>query len=511
MSPTTPPRPARFPYWVFVGGAALALGYLPSLTTPFDFIDDGSLVYPAPDDSSGGDYVRAWWDKVRANVAHLGPFRPVLWGHWELFANTFDGDAVAWRVSRLAWCGFAATTLLWLMRELGVPPPAALAAAAAAMWNPYRNEIWTSLTLSEGVAMPYALLALVAARKAACSPAPARWDALAFVSFVAALGCKNTFAALLPALLALRIWPDGVTWRSGWAANRSRVGAYLLPLALPAAHFVYFKLNWQAGHYETPGPSVAQVSRIAFWMKGAAGFDFLGVGLVGVAAALLAGRRQAPSLRDLVGRHRALVLASGCLFSAGVAVYLPVPIMAARYTMPAVWGFDLAFALALTAHSTRPRTPLKALATLSLFVGLAVMLVANVGRQQKFAARSRVLWDALAHLEVAAPPGARLAWVSGETSSSALNAEEGIHFQWHLSHRGRGDLRVGLVTEDGRPIPRDELPPLDGAADFRLAMSPATDPRWEPTREFAAAYWLGQRRFRCLLSARQVAPADGAK
>ena len=59
MPPTTPPRPARFPYWVLVGEAALAVGYLPSLTTPFDFIDDGSLVYPAPDESSAGGYVLA--------------------------------------------------------------------------------------------------------------------------------------------------------------------------------------------------------------------------------------------------------------------------------------------------------------------------------------------------------------------------------------------------------------------------------------------------------------------
>ncbi len=507
----TPPRAARFPYWVLVGGAALALGYLPSLTTPFDFIDDGSLVYPAPGDSSAADYVRGWWDKVRANVAHLGPFRPVLWVHWELFANAFQGDAVAWRVSRLVWCGLAATALLWLMRELGVPPAAALTAAAAAMWNPYRNEIWTSLTLAEGVAMPYALLALVAARKAAHSPAPARWDALAFVSFLAALGCKNTFAALLPALLALRVWPDGVTWRAGWSANRWRVGAYLLPLALPAAHFVYFKLNWQPGHYETPGPSLAQVSRIAFWIKGAASLDFLGVGLLGVAAALYCNRRQAPSPRDLVARYRALVVASACLFAAGVAVYLPVPIMAARYTMPAVWGFDLAFALSLTALWSRPRTPLRSFATVGILAGLAVMVVANVGRQQKFAARSRVLWDALAHLEADAPPGARIAWVSGETSSTALNAEEGIHFQWHLSHRGRSDLRVGLVSETGRPIPREELAPLDGEADYRLAMSPATDPRWRRAHEFAAGYWLGQRQFRCLLDARQVALPDPAK
>lgn len=503
--------PNRFPYWVLVGGAILALGYLPSVTTPFDFIDDGSLVYPAPEGSAAGNYARLWWDKVRSNVAHLGPFRPVLWGHWEVFANAFGGDAVAWRVSRLIWCGFAATVLLWLMRELKIPPAAALITAAAATWNPYRNEIWTSLTLAEGVAMPYALLALVGARKAAHSTAPARWDALAVFSFLAALGCKNTFAALLPALLSLRILTDGLTWRSGWSANRARVGIYLLPLALPAVHFVYYKLNWQAGQYETPGPSLAQLKRIAFWLKGAAGLDFLGVGLLAAGGALVSNRKEVSPIRGIVRQYRASVVAGGCLFVAGVAVYSPVAIMAARYTMPAVWGCDLALAVVLTALFALPRTPSKSVAVVAILVGLIVMVVANVGRQQKFAARSRVLWDALEYLETNAPGGARIAWVSGETAGGALNAEEGIHFSWHLSHRGRGDVRVGLVTEAGRPIPRDELPPLDRDADFRLTMKPATDPRWERQNEFAAAYWLGRKQFQCFLDASRAAPLEASK
>jgi len=33
--------------------------------------------------------------------------------------------------------------------------------------------------------------------------------------------------------------------------------------------------------------------------------------------------------------------------------------------------------------------------------------------------------------------------------------EEGIHFQWHLYHRGRGDVAVGLFDADGRPYLRD--------------------------------------------------------
>src|SRR5437764_76306 len=83
-------------------------------------------------------------------------------------------------------------------------------------WNPYRNEIWTSLTLAEGVAMPYALFALVAARKAARSARPLRWEVASAACVLVALGCKNTFAALVPAQVALRMWPEGLTLREAW-------------------------------------------------------------------------------------------------------------------------------------------------------------------------------------------------------------------------------------------------------------------------------------------------------
>ena len=111
------------------------------------------------------------WGKVVANYEHLGPFRPVLWCHWELAADLLGGSEFGWRLTRLVWCGLATLMLLWLFAELRMARVAALAAAAIAMWNPYRNEIWTSLTLSEGVAMPYALLALVCACRAPRPPA----------------------------------------------------------------------------------------------------------------------------------------------------------------------------------------------------------------------------------------------------------------------------------------------------------------------------------------------------
>lgn len=482
-----------FPWWIVVGGCILALGYLPTLNAPFDFTDDGNLVYPAEAGTTLGGHVGLWWDKVQANVEHLGPFRPVVWAHWELAANTFGADPVAWRAGRLVWCGLAAVMLLWLLRELKLHPTAALVAGAAAMWNPYRNEIWTSLTLAEGVAMPYALLALVAARR--------RWDVVAVASLLAALGCKNVFVAIVPAMLALRLWPDSVSWREGWRQNRGRAALYLLPLALPLAHMVYFKLTWHAGQYETPGPSWEQVGRIGSWMKGAMGLDFLGVGLAVTLVAVWTTFR-----REFLQQHRAALLTGALLFVAGVLVYVPVAIMAARYTMPAVWGFDVLFALVLTAFLALPLTWTKRLAWVGLCVGLAAMMLANVSRQEKVIARSRMLWDTLEHLERTAPPGARVAWIGGDTGPRSLNIEEGIHFHWHLLHRGRGDIRVGLFDANGQPVARVELPPLDGEPIFRIAGEGDDTSRWKAERTFTTAYRMGSRRYECRLEARPSEP-----
>lgn len=500
-----------FPWWVVVGGLVLALGYLPTLAAPFDFIDDGNLVYPAPPGTTLAGHVGRWWDKVRANVDHLGPFRPAVWAHWELAANALGGDPLAWRAARLGWCALAAAALLWLMRELRLHPAAALIAGAAAMWNPYRNEIWTSLTLAEGVAMPYALFALVAARKAGASRRAWAWDAAAVFALLATLGCKNTFAALVPAMLALRLWPDGVALRDGLRRNWLAATAYLLPLAVPAAHFVYFKLNWHAGQYETPGPSLAQAGRMANWLKGTAGLDFLGAGVALVFISLWRAHRcSSPPVATggLASTHRAALLCGTLLLGAGFVVYLPVPIAAARYTMPAVWGFDVLLALLLTALVAVPASAPKRVAWAGVGLGVVALLAANVGRQEKAAARSRMLWAALHHVEATAPPGARIAWMSGGAGGGSLGTEEGIHFAWHLLHRGRGDVRVGLFDERGQAIERVELPPLDREPTYRIVGRADGAPgEWGPGPTFAASDRLGRKRFTCRLDARRDRPS----
>jgi hypothetical protein len=533
-----PTPKSAFPLWVILCGSALALAYLPTLSAPFDFLDDGNLVYTARD-LSAADRVRVWWDKVRANVEHLGPFRPVVWAHWELAANTFGTSAVAWRAGRLAWCGLSAAMLLWLMRELRVHPLAAVLAAAAAMWNPYRNDIWTSLTLAEGVAMPYALLALVAARKGAGGRWA--WDAAAVGGLLLALGCKNTFVALIPPMILLRTWGAGrVRWKVLVAA------VYAAPVLLAVGHFVYLKQNPGPCHYDTPGPSWQQAGQFLGWLKGAAGLDFLAAGLLAVlgvagwktfrnltprpplhewrggvqegeasgsprpagereANSLPCGSRQIGALVELNtpspfmekgtgGEVRTLAFA-GTLLLSGFAVYLPVSIMCGRYTMPAVWGADVLLGLLLTRFLSVPRSWAKAGAWVLVGGGLAAVLVASVGRQEKLAARSRLLWQVLDHVERSAPAGAVVEWVSGPPEAGELNAEEGIHFYWHLLHRERADVRVRLTDTLGRPVTRVELPPPPGPLRFRVAASATDSPEWRTTANVRQPYHLGRKAF----------------
>ncbi|HKI32806.1 MAG TPA: hypothetical protein VKA46_13225 [Gemmataceae bacterium] len=506
LSPPSVSAPGKR-WWVLLGAVLLPLIYLGTLTTRFDFIDDGNLVYP----TRGlplGQRIAVVWEKIVANYEHLGPFRPVLWCHWELAADLLGGSELGWRITRLVWCGLATLMLLGLFAELRLAPWAALFAAAVAMWNPYRNEIWTSLTLSEGVAMPYALLALVCACRAPRSRFPWAWDVLGACCVLAALGCKNTFAALVPAQMFLRLAPDQWPLREGWRRHGPRALLLSATLLAPLAHFVYFKRHWHPGQYTTDGATLGQLRRIVSSLFGAVSADFVGLGLLlAVVAQLVARRRGAAWLTDILDRHRAALGAGALLLVGGVVLYLPVGTMSGRYSMPAVWGLDLIVALLLSGL-TGLRSNWSRIAWGALALGLAGVMVASVGKQQKFAARARLLWEALEYVERQAPPSALVAWVSGDSLKDGLNVEEGIHFQWHLAARGRGDVRVSLFDELGRPQQRSEMAAAEEPPAFAISGLPQSPGAgdWQVERRFAVACWGGLRRSECYL----LRSADGA-
>lgn len=503
--------------WIFLGALLLAAGYLPLLGARFDFIDDGNLVYPTPP-CSPGERLEIVWDKIDANVKSLGPFRPVLWVHWELQADLLQGSEFGWRAVRLAWCFLSSLLLLWWFAEFGVPPLAAVAAGAVAIWNPYwSSEIWKSNTLAEGVAMPYALLGLIAARKASRSAHPWCWDVIGFLGVLAALGCKNTFIALIPAQVFLRVYSDGASIREGIRRHWKAAAFLSLAAIMPIAHFIWFKYNWRPGNYTTSPPTWAQLARILTSYRGGIGLDVLGAGMALAVAAQYVWHRR-PEATDGVhepssgpgrwivewfGRNRAAVVAGLVLWTASVVVYLPMNAMTGRYTIPGIWGLNLIVAVLLGGlvdlrlpHWTRA-------AWTALGIGIAVILVQTVGKEFEFRARNELLWETVEWIERDVPDGSRVAWICQENLRNDLDPQEGVHVYWHIKERKRKQVKIDLYSADGKPVESTDMLHIDGTPDWAvwgLAPNPWRS-NWEVRQHWEVPYWLGLRRFQCTIGA----------
>lgn len=507
--------------WIPVAALLLAALYLPTLTTPFDFIDDGNLVYPA-DPMPIDARLHLVWQKIVANYDDLGPFRPVLWVHWELEADLFGASPVAWRLMRWLWCALTTGIFLWFLRELRVSVFAAIATSALAIWNPFRGEIWTSLTLAEGVAMPYAVLGLVAVVRAAKTEsrrAAWGWDAIALLSVLCALGCKNTFVALVPAQIILRLCPAGCAWREGWRRHRFRIFLPTLMIVPVITHYVWFKLHWHPGQYVTTGPSWAGLVRYLSGLKGALSVDFLAVGLILSAAAVTLAR----GWRELSATHGSAILAGIALALAGTIVYLPMDAVSGRYTLPAVWGLDMIIAIVLSAATIQARYRWRTAAAVGIMLGLTAVAVSNVGKQQKFKARAQMVWQVVEFLERnPLPPGSDIAWVADTATSTGgrvpyqmpnpgLNAEEGVHLDWHLQARRRVAVQVRLHDEAGTRLPGSDHRPTTGTGPIVVitadpAVPEGFGPGWKKKMECESVYWAGRKRYRCGIWMRDDSP-----
>lgn len=483
-------------------GVAILLGclYLPTLAMPFDFIDDGDLVYPSRP-SSTRYWAAIYWHRTLSNYRHLGPFRPTLWFHWGIEAELFNASASMWRGARLVWLMLSTCIFIWLMRELRIRKSGAILAVALAMWNPFRNEIWTSLTLSEGVAMPYALGALVCAIRAGRSRRPILWDLAGAFCILVALGCKNTFAAVVAAQLLLRIAPDGRDFRDGFRRHGFRAALLSLTLLLPIVHYLIFQSQWHPGQYEPGRPSWAQLARMLSALRGAVNLDWMAAGFF-LAVLAIGGWR---GLHRVWQENRAPCLAGLLLLVSGTAVYLPMNTISGRYTMPAIWGADLCIAALLGTLAGAAPGSWRRAAFAAVGSGLVTVALANVGRQEKFHARAALFWDTLHEIERIAPCDSVIAWLDGPE----LSIGEGIHFQWHLAGRGRKDIRVLPRDAEGQAKRRVELRQVDRPPDFLIAATgePPTDSGWKLIREVCAPYWGGWRQYHCYVWRKEKQPS----
>ncbi|MCS6850285.1 MAG: hypothetical protein NZ700_03830, partial [Gemmataceae bacterium] len=324
------------------------------------------------------------------------------------------------------------------------------------------------------------------------SDRPWVWDVVGALAVLAALGCKNTFAVLVPAQMLLRIAPEGHGWAAGLRRHGRRAVLLALTLLLPIVHYVCFRLNWHPGQYPPTGPSLGQLVDMLRTIKGALSLEWLAAGWLMAAMAVTVAGRWVNVWQD----YRPAWLAGGVLALLGLAVYLPVRGAAGRYAMPAVWGVDLMVATLLSAAEEVPSIWWRRAGWGAVAAGLVVVAITNLARQEKFAARAALLWQIVETLEQQAPPGSRIDWMAGPD----LNAEEGVHVAWHLEGRGRVDLRLRVVSAEGAPLGRVELPAAATEADFLVSVAPPSEADgWRLAREFTVPYWWGRRVFRCSL------------
>ena len=438
-----------FPLLALLAGAVLIpCLYAHNLTVPFDFDDDGIIVY-----SIGGASVPDWFDRVwqlvMSDFVSRGPFRPTFYFFHQTLAALLGPEALSWRLFFLGWSMIAAGCMLWLMRELRIGALAALCATALAFWNFQRGTIWTHFGLTENIAMPFACMALICAVRAGRSSRPAGWDICGFLCALVMLGTKNTFMAIVPVQVLLRIAPEGTDFIAGLRKHWLAAGFLASTMLLPFIHLFYFSRTERA--YAVQRPTLAGAGRIFSGHFRAINLVFLLPALVAAISALAAHERltnplttalaaTGSALREVYRAHRVAFLAGGLLIAAGIVVYLPTNVGGGRYTMPGILGLDLALAALLCSLFRLQPSRLKQASVLLLAAAISVVGIAGWLKAERTGAWTRALTDALDHVERNAPRNAVVAW--------RLFAPEGQHFEWHLRGRGRGDIKLALVAEE---------------------------------------------------------------
>ncbi|MGH7428340.1 MAG: hypothetical protein ACREJ4_08290 [Candidatus Methylomirabilaceae bacterium] len=475
---------AETPWWLIaLLVASLCVLYASTVSQPFDFEDDGNLVYSSAPHSGFGDRLALVWSRTLAELHHDGPFRPVLWAYFELHNYTFGLDVVRWRVARLGTLGVSAFLFLVLLLDLGVPRYAAALAIAVGLLAPVRSAIWYRLAFLEALAMPMVLLALIAARKASRSERPFSWDVVGSLSILGAMLTKNVFVSALPAQVLLRVWQDGRQFGEGVRAQWRPALALSLIAAVPMGHLVYFKYAVEAHSWYKVGIPSIEATHAMVWavLWRASGYEFIGPGLalaaVGVIASPVA-RRWA-----LEERLRRVWIVGLLLMLSGILVYVPLRAVTGRYTVPAAWGVDMLDAALLSCVPAITWRGLRRAIYAALALGCAVLVVVNLYHQQRFISRCAVLWHTAQWLMRESPPEARVMVIG-----PAISEAEVVHLRGHLRGQSeRHDVHIDIAESANALgaadllITNTESVALNGFV--RVTAFPMRMSRWSRVRE----------------------------
>lgn len=503
---TTATAPSNWPRGMLrvavIAGLSLLIAaiFLPTIPTHFDFMDDGAFVH-SRGVSSFAEFHRSVWSMTLEEFHNKGPYRPVAWYFWIGEQECCGENPLLWRAFRFAWTALATGTFLWLLSELGFGLGISVLTAVLAMWNPYRAEVWMSLTHCEGLAMPFAMAALGCAYRAPRSEQGWRWDVAAMACALAAVGCKNVFVGIIPAQMFLRVCHPELSLWAGIKQFGWRAAVLSLVVIFPVTHFVCYRLTMHANRYQMPF-DIGQMPRLLSAFLGSMNKDFLGPAVIAalllVTIAQMRGWMPNLTIAERL-RMRASLGAGLILFILGYGVYVPINGVAGRYTMPGAWGLDLLGAL-LWARVAHVPSAWKKLPYALLAGGLLVTVISLVGKQDKYYARIANLWDALEHVEREVPIGARIGWVgvANRGKTDDLEFSDGIHFVWHLNARG------------GRSLQWQEFPagqPIHASADApHYLVTSATQPpsstgggAWKLLRHCQRDYWLGRNQVNCLI------------
>ena len=422
-----------------LAAALLCLFYAGTISQPFDFEDDGVFGYSASATGDISGMFSAISNRTMDDFQTNGPFRPVIWAYFEIQSLLFATSAVARHFVRLGFLFASAMTFHLLLRQLRFSTIVSFVVTLLCFTAPARASIWYRFGLTEGIAMPFVLFALLSAAKACESSRALKWDLACIACTMIALLTKNIFVAIFPALILLRVWHAHESLFESLKKRGGRAVWICVPVVIPVIHFIAFRSLVQAhSSYRVTTPNLMTVLSMLRTCWIASGLEFLSVG---VALALIAAIWSKEGRQYLWNREQARLAVLSCLtLLAGVAIYLPVlnsngP--AGRYTIPAVFGIDIAMAVLLSAVLLTPSGLWRRMSLIAACIAFVGILGENLFSQRAFGARCNALWE-LTERMTQLPAGSQV-----DIQAGSMSDAEAFHLESHVAGSGRRDIKIG--------------------------------------------------------------------